>query len=240
MKLNHYRVGDVATSGLFSAVKNFDELLKSIEAFGKYSENKWRSANKIPLDVENIDADDIRNKSKGDAFEVFCEFLYLRKGSEDGLGLVSEFHLAQKDEAGIDAYGKNDYDHNVVLQFKYRSNPKDELTAQDLTYLPWRALVRNVDLSQERVLIIVTTGEGISYILENIVAPRKPYYVVNRSQLEKLTGGKQGLKKFWDDFRSSLVIPQSSSVKDYPPLYEHQVEAISAFKKVNHATNPAQ
>jgi len=96
---------------LFEGVNKMSQLMYKIEKLSK----------KDPL---NYDPD----KYKGDAFEFFIELFLMVHPCDNRVG-VYNYQPTQENDNGVDGVGVNIRNEKCVVQIKYRSNPKESLTA---------------------------------------------------------------------------------------------------------------
>jgi superfamily II DNA or RNA helicase len=217
--LKHYRAHDVAVSGCFDAVNDFDACIKAIIKFGAWCKDK------NPLN------DQAEAKGKGDAFEVFCEFLFRRNGLDGKLGQVKEFSLAKEDQQGVDAVGVNDRNHNVALQFKFMSDPTEVIPDERLQFFATTAQTQCYVnyMDNDNVLIIVTTDSNVRHTYEaQFGSRRKAVFVINRNDLRFVLAGNP---MFWEEFRFSLsAVTLETPHRTIYDLYPHQIAAKSVIE----------
>ena len=140
---------------LFDGVNKMSQLMYRIEKFSQ----------RDPL---NYDPD----KYKGDAFEFFIELFLLLHPCDNRVG-VYNYKPTQDNDNGVDGIGMNIRNDKCVVQIKYRSNPKEPLTANKdhlnnmitdgmLTYG-----VINDDVNVKNIRhFIFTTASGLHFYTE--------------------------------------------------------------------------
>lgn len=138
------------------------------EGVNKMSQLMARIQKLSQRDPLNYDPD----KYKGDAFEFFVELFLMLNPTDNRVG-VYEYKPTQDNDNGVDGIGLNIRNDKCVVQIKYRSNPKEPLTANkdhlnnmftdgDLTY---QVTADHINPKNIRHFIF-TTASGLHYYTE--------------------------------------------------------------------------
>ena len=171
---------------LFEGVNKMSQLMYKIEKLSK----------KDPL---NYDPD----KYKGDAFEFFIELFLMVHPCDNRVG-VHNYKPTQENDNGVDGIGVNIRDEKCVVQIKYRSNPKEPLTANkdhlsnmfvdgQLTY----NVVADITNPKNYKHFIFTTASGLHYYTETEMFKNK----VRCFSFKHFKSMLDNNKVFWDSAR---------------------------------------
>lgn len=97
----------------------------------------FQGTNKISTFMNKVEKqstlDELRydsNKYKGDAFEFLIEILLKSHAYDNRIG-ITNYTPVQSNDNGVDGYGNNLSGHKCVVQIKYRSDNKYNLTANE-------------------------------------------------------------------------------------------------------------
>lgn len=173
-------------SALFDGVTTMSKLMYRIEKFSQ----------RDPL---NYDPD----KYKGDAFEFFVELFLMLHPCDNRVG-VYDYKPTQDNDNGVDGIGVNILNENCVVQIKYRSDPREVLTANkdhlsnmfvdgQLSY----GVVADTNVKKNFRHFIFTTAKGLHFYTETEMFKNKVRcfsYKHFRSMLDNN-------KIFWDNAR---------------------------------------
>ena len=116
-----------------------------------------RTATRLPDDV------DVRNKYKGDAFEVLAEIFFTLFQHDASVGLANYTPVPIEQDYGVDASGRNPAGEDVVVQVKYRHNPSDLVLYEEIakTDASGRRLL-HYNLDRPRCIYVFTTAIGVT------------------------------------------------------------------------------
>lgn len=128
------------------------------------------------LDVDRYDA----NKYKGDGFEFLVEILLKSHAYDNRLG-ITDYEPVQSDDNGVDGIGVNLSGVKCVVQVKYRSNVKTQLTANTdhLSNMISDGMFRHGVSADPKVLeciknkeiaplhYVITTANGLHHYTDN-------------------------------------------------------------------------
>jgi hypothetical protein len=165
----------------------------------------------INMGADRFKDDKDKNKFKGDMFEVFAEIYFSLVSSKITSGVVNyePLHGSTISDYGVDGTGLNYSNKPCVVQVKYRSNVKDEITYTDLSKTWHQAeedgLVNESRKDWRRSLILFTNCNGAN---KNAVERNKKYdrlYVINNSIIEsEINGNVIFWKKAYDLVKASI------------------------------------
>ena len=141
---------------------------------------------------------EVCNKFKGDGLEVLVEILFKGRGYAGTLSVdITDYQVAPSEEDyGVDGVGKNANNQRVVVQVKFRANPKEVITYADIARTFTDGVINHglIPGTPHGIVLVTTTG-GISSQCEDFFRGSvKMLTVINRRQLAKLVRGE----RFWD------------------------------------------
>jgi hypothetical protein len=107
--------------------------------------------------------DDLANKFKGDMLEVFSEIFFDAHRNDTIVGIHNYMPVPLSEDYGVDALGINVAGNPVVIQCKFRSNPSDAITYEDMakTYTAGRKR-HHITLEADDTVILLTTCNSVS------------------------------------------------------------------------------
>lgn len=232
MKLKHDKVGIAYRDKTFDEIYDIDTMCKKI-----YD----NSIKLIPLlavpenyDAENNEPFDVYSDQKtyrGDMFEIFVECFLNVFQNDKRIGVKNVKPIPLNEDLGVDFIGNSTYIGNdiVVVQAKFRSNPKHQFTYRELA--TFMSTAANTYKAFGRNQILITTSSEAKdrdVVNHNIRNINHDIRVIDRTRLKDLLDNNKG---FWDDFReaisSSILIPKPRKENN---LYDYQEEAISAIE----------
>jgi hypothetical protein len=129
----------------------------------------------------NLD-DDTRNKFKGDMLEVFSEIFFKNFESDEGLGLTEYQPIDINDDYGVDARAVNVNGHHTAVQVKYRSNPEDKISYDDIARTVTSALfqLNMADVyNHDRTVFLFTNAGGVTGAYNTVM--QKKSVIITRS-----------------------------------------------------------
>ena len=239
--------------GLFNSVSSFKALVDTI--------NK-KALEQYPLSKDEENNDDNggdRNTFKGDAFEMFGEYLIKQFDTDERISIYDYCPNDGKD-MGVDGLGIGDDGNPAVVQFKFRANMNEPLTYRDLATFGNDSLANHGIISRsearrenelmerliskEKITEDDAKEEGYPFkdSMHNmlvIATTLEVYYTmgeVNRgsrflgyNHIRKLTQGKP---QFWRDFKESIKTSAKRPGKRVcRTLKQHQVDAVDKIKQ---------
>jgi hypothetical protein len=120
------------------------------------------------------------NKYKGDGFEFFIELFLSLFSCDNRIGLFN-YKPNENADNGVDGIAQNMFNDTSVIQVKYRTNTKDQLTVNDddhLANLLTQAMIDYdvvIDKTNPKNYrhFVFTTAEGLNYYTDNSVLKNK-------------------------------------------------------------------
>jgi hypothetical protein len=187
----------------FRFTADWTALLKNVDTLQKF-ENRINKHCDDNTDYLNEDEVGQKVRSyKGDAFEVFVEFLIKSHPFDRRIG-VSHYipnhpSLGQADH-GVDGRGIGTNNNPATVQAKFRSDPKAELTAngshlvnfKNSSHEEYGVLTADIDN-----MLIVTNCKGLHHYTASAMLNGK-VRCIGRDQLKGLVDDNL---PFWDEFR---------------------------------------
>jgi hypothetical protein len=206
-------------------VKNGQPTVKTIDAFC----NRVLDLAKEHFPLDQKDAD----KFKGDAFEIFVEFL-IKNGEGDNRIGIENYQLVDADaDYGVDGYGtmkdgKTMKSHPATVQVKFRTGDyiltadKDHLT----NFLSLSLIKFGVRPQDTNNMLLVTTGLKVDERVMNEMLCNK-VRVLNREDLRSMLDNfPQWWVAFYNAFKASIT-PKREAF-EVKVLRPHQNEAVDA------------
>lgn len=129
---------------------NYKTFSHFIDCIKKYSENISNDEN-------------IQKKFKGDILEVFAEIFFTCFENDPEIGLKNYTPISIDSDYGCDAFGLNAAGQKCAVQVKFRNNPLDSVTYEELakTDVSARRLL-NVNTSLHNSIFLFTSAYDIS------------------------------------------------------------------------------
>jgi hypothetical protein len=174
-------------------------LRKLISIVEDYSENY-----RIFLEEEEIYHDhtvrDMVNTYKGDFLELFAEVFFTCFNANPAIGLTAYTPIGVQDDYGVDATAINANGDLVAVQVKYRANPMDKISYEDLakTYTAG-TIINKVSACKPNTLYLFTTAYEVSYQAEYVLD--RILVLVNRKVIEHFIDNNL---TFWEFAVSSV------------------------------------
>lgn len=112
----------------------------------------------------------IKNKIKGDLFEIFAEIFFKLTSSDDRVGVTDYTSVRGSDDYGVDGYGIGQNGKPCTIQVKFRSNPTKKLTIKDLKNFQGLSYCKyNVDPTDDNNLIVFSNSDDVHWSTETRV-----------------------------------------------------------------------
>ena len=173
----YFKQLDINTQG--NDVKTFKEFLTGIEEFSE----------RISDDI------DIRKKFKGDMLEIFSEVFFTLFENDPEIGIKNYKPISIDQDFGCDAEGINVNGDRVAVQVKFRSNPLDCVTYEELakTDTSARRLLK-IDTSKKDVIYIFTSAFDLSNAAKTVLDDSLVFMGFNQISYKV-----DNNKNFWDN-----------------------------------------
>lgn len=172
--------------------------------------------------------EDEKRKIKGDAFEVFGEYLIKRQGGNNNIPIDRDTYMPGNpdEDYGVDGVGVYN-GQPVTVQLKYRSNPSDAITYEEVSKFRTQSDDR-FDIPKNRFgecLLITTAFDFNQHVKDS--GTKRPY-LINREALAAIVGNSSD---FWNGFRDAIKAAHLASIKTkkHRELFSHQKEAVEAI-----------
>lgn len=210
LKLEHTRVHDDIDWTQFWGyrdVSTLDQYIKCFQDYSKYRGKIKRASLENTLDDRsNIDEEVKKfiDKLNGDCFEIFGEALLKLGGFNREIG-VHDFQPNNDRDVGVDGTGIGTNGYPATVQFKFRGNIKEVLTANDdhlSNFVVASQNKHNVRICDVEHMIIITTAKKIAYFTEKHMLHGK-VRVVARDTLEEYVNNNI---PFWNNFRRATGV----------------------------------
>lgn len=202
--------------------KSDGTIVNSIESFCSHIK---REAEKYTTIIDS-------EKYKGDALELFVEYLIKVDGADNRIGIY-DYKLLTDDgdeDCGVDGHGLGDNKNPATVQVKYRRG--DYVLTANLDHLSnfltasWFDYA--VSIEDNKNMLIITTGLKVDEQSREKMLKNK-VRVLNRDALREMCDNRP---EFWTRFYESVTKSrvQKQIIKPYE-LREHQSEATVAISK---------
>jgi hypothetical protein len=163
-------IGHPAFVNLFNKDKDiFGKLLKDADTLSKLT-NRIKKISGSYQDLAYKDAD----KVKGDLFEIFAECFFkvlpVYASINGGWGIYGYEQAPAVDDYGVDGFGVGMDEKPLTVQVKFRSNPTEELTQDDIKQFAFQSIVEyGVDKDTTTNMIVFTNAKGLHWVTESKV-----------------------------------------------------------------------
>ena len=168
------------------------------------------------------------NKFKGDALELFTEYMIKSEGSDNRIGIYDYKNVSDTDEedVGVDGFGIGENEDPATVQVKFRSG-NYVLTANEdhlSNFLTSSIFDYGVIKDNDKNMLIVTTGLKVD---ENTIQKmlKGKVRVLNRDALRQMFDNRP---EWWKRFYEAVEKARTKKVNKTKPLTlrKHQNEAV--------------
>jgi len=138
--------------------------------------------------------EDERNKFKGDSLEILAEIFFMNFASDEAVGLRDYAPVPLDEDYGVDATGINANGHRSVVQVKYRANPLEMITYEDIAKTAINGIYNfQLDKDQIHNIFIFTTSNHLSVQCKTFFGERLVF--INREIIRNKIDNNAN---FWD------------------------------------------
>lgn len=124
----------------------------------------------IEKDARKINDEEDCNKFKGDALEILSEIFFNAFSNDPSVGLVEYSPVNIENDYGVDAIGRNAAGNQVAVQVKYRSNPKELVTYEEMAKTDCSARRHfGIDTIHPDTIYLVTTAIGVTTSCQDVL-----------------------------------------------------------------------
>lgn len=156
--------------------------MKTVEQFSETQECSFLKSD--PKYEEKFT--EIKNKFKGDMFEILAYLFFSSFESDEYVGVKNYKRISPGQDYGVDAIDENVIGTKCLVQVKYRNNPNDLITWEDLAKTVADGLLRHgIDSRNDNCLILFTTSRDADYVAKNCL--NKSLRVINRKTIQHKT-----------------------------------------------------
>ena len=125
---------------------------------------------------------DTANKFVGDILEVFAEIFFNAFQFDSAVGITDYTPISIEDDYGVDAIGINTNGHKVAVQVKYRGNPKDLVTYEEIAKTHTAGYeTLDLDLDKDKTIYVFTTANGVNYHCTEVLS--RKLVVIGRNEI---------------------------------------------------------
>lgn len=145
---------------------------------------------------ENISDDkDVQKKFKGDILEIFAELFFICLENDPDVGLSKYNPISIDQDYGCDGEGVNAAGNRCAVQVKFRSNPQDIITYEELAKTDSSAKrLLKIDTSIDKTLWVFTSAYDISNSVRKVMG--NSIVLVGYNQISYKVDNNVG---FWDN-----------------------------------------
>jgi len=143
-----------------------------IQCCNLYQEFKDRNGNQANLQSfinmiesfsNNINNEDDKLKFKGDMLEIFAELFFMAFKNDPRVGLVEYTPIPIDEDYGVDGKGINASGNECAVQVKYRSNPQNKVTYEEISKTFTSAKLQfNMPLDSDDCIYVFTTAYEVT------------------------------------------------------------------------------
>ena len=200
---------DITLKHTFRLTGPWENLLKDVDNLEKFIRRieKYCDSDTAHLSDET-QKEKRKNKFRGDAFEVFAEFLLKSHPYDRRIGISNYFPADSSEDYGIDGYGVGTNLRNATIQIKYRGNSDRELTANNdhLTNFLGASqnhATRRVHIDDKENMLIITSAKGVNRNTDNNMLHNKVRWL-GREELKQFVDNNL---PFWNEFYRATATP---------------------------------
>lgn len=146
--------------------------------FRQWNNEVLRVANSEELDFD----EDAKNKFKGDMLEVFSEIFFKQFESDETLGITDYNPIDINEDYGVDACGINVNGKRSAIQVKYRSNPNDKISYDDIARTFTSAVLQfqmKDVVDNDRTIFLFTNSNGVTGAFNTVM--QKKSVIITRN-----------------------------------------------------------
>lgn len=145
---------------------------------------------------------DPANKFKGDMLEILSEIFFGQFESDPAVGIRNYQPVPIAEDYGVDATGINVLNVPVVIQCKFRSNPSEAISYEDMakTYTAGR-IRHHIPLETDDTVILVTTCNSVSRACKEVFGSQ--LRLISKSILSQRVDGNLA---FWESAEQRVAL----------------------------------
>lgn len=176
-----------------------------------------------------------QNTFKGDALELFAEYLIKTNESDNRIGIYgyTPVHSTNEQDIGVDGFGKGENGNPATVQVKFRHGGHILTDEDGLSRFSNTSLRQyGVKLEDTKNMLLITTGNEVSNKTMEITL-FNACRVLNREALRQMLDNRP---EWWNRFYTAVKDARTkcNPAKSFPvALRNHQTEAIMEIFKNN-------
>lgn len=161
---------------------------------------------------------------KGNLFEIFVEFLVKKLGSGNSIGIVGYRPAQAIKDYGVDGEGIGLDGLPAAVQIKFRSNPNEEITFEEVAKFGWQA-EHDYGVESLKNMWFVSTALRVNQHAE-VMYRSKGGRFCGLNQLKNIIGPTN--VPFWKEFGEAWNNSQPLEQRTAKERYPHQERMIAA------------
>lgn len=167
----------------------------SVEEFGNNFKTFDTFINVVDKFADKLSTDkDVQKKFKGDMLEIFAEIFFTCFENDPEVGLINYSPVSIEADYGCDAEGSNANGNRCAVQVKFRNNPLDVVTYEELAKTDVSATrLLDINTTLPNSIWLFTSAYDVSNSARKVL--RKSLVVIGRNQISYKIDNNIG---FWD------------------------------------------
>ena len=190
-KVAKYRDECISLYDIIDGVKTISDFIKYVE--------------KQSLTYDEKD----QNTFKGDMLEILAEIFFGAFINSPDVGIKEYYPIPIDEDYGVDAIGKNVNNDDCAIQIKYRANPLDYITYEDMAKTYTSGRERNkLSLANDNTLYLFTTAFDITIACNDVFG--KKLRVINK---DVIAGKINNNNSFWEEAQMRIALTFDNLIK---------------------------
>lgn len=187
-----------AVSKIFYYLKsqNIEQVGNNFKTFKNFIYLVEKMSDKLFDDIE------LRKMFKGDMLEIFAEVFFNCFESDPELGLLDYTPVSIEEDFGCDGQGINAAGNKCAVQVKFRNNPLDDITYEELAKTDCSATrLLDINTSLPNSIYIFTSAFKVSHSAEKVLG--KSLVVLGKNEISyKVDNNVTFWDKAWEIIRA--------------------------------------
>jgi hypothetical protein len=128
---------------------------------------EWKKRISAFANQRFTDNTDDKNVFLGDSLEILAEIFFTIFDSDPRYGLRDYTPVPLLEDLGVDAYGINANGHKCAVQVKFKTNPKNSISYEEICKTFTQGTLEGNNLQLPATIYIFTSAYSMSYTLKN-------------------------------------------------------------------------
>lgn len=153
------------------------------------------------MSVKISDDVEIRKVFKGDLLEIFAEIFFNCFESDPEVGILDYTPVSIEEDFGCDGQGINAAGNRVAVQVKFRNNPLDDITYEELAKTDCSAMrLLDINTSLPNSIYIFTSAFKVSHSAQTVLG--KSLVILGKNEISyKVDNNVTFWNKAWELIR---------------------------------------